>query len=350
MRPDHVFRIGSITKQFTAAAILKLAEEGKLSLQDTITKFIKEFPTPGDAITIEHLLTHTSGIKNYTGLRQWTPEVRRNDFTPKALVDFFKDEPLEFIPGTQFRYSNSGYVLLGFIIEIVTGISYADYVQQNFFQPLNMKNSFIDDPLLIIPNRVAGYQRKNGQYGNGEFLSMTLPYSAGSLLSTADDLFSWNEALMNGKVLTEKSLEKAHASYKLMNGKPTGYGYGWEIGNVQGSAAIKHTGRINGFVTYAVCLPKERIFVAILSNCDCTYNLENTASMMAAMVLHKPFRWTSIALPDKVMESYKGNYYSDANEQKIISFEDGRLLYYNKGGTKSPLLAYEKDNYSRSMS
>jgi CubicO group peptidase (beta-lactamase class C family) len=345
MQSEHVFRIGSITKQFTAAGILKLAQEGKLSLQDTITKFIKEFPAPGHSITIEHLLTHTSGIKNYTSLPQWTSEVSRNDFTPKVLVDFFKDEPLEFIPGTQFRYSNSGYVLLGVIIEQVTGKSYADYVQQNFFQPLNMENSFNGDPLLIIPNRVAGYQRKNGQYRNAEFLSMTLPYSAGSLLSTIDDLFSWNEALMNGKVLTEKSLEMAHTSYKLTNGKLTGYGYGWEIGNVQGSVAIKHTGRINGFVTYAVCLPKENIFVAIFSNCDCTYNLENTASMMAAIVLDKPFGWTAIALPDKAMELYKGNYYSDTNEQKIISFEDGRLLYYNKGGTKSPLLAYKKDKF-----
>lgn len=345
MQPDHIFRIGSITKQFTAAAILKLAEVGKLSLQDTITKFIQDFPTSGNTITIEHLLTHTSGIKNYTGLPQWTPEVRRIDATPKAMMHFFKDEPLEFPPGTQFRYSNSGYILLGVIIEMVTGISYADYIQQNFFQPLKMNNSFNDDPLLIIPNRVAGYQRKNGQYHNAEFLSMKLPYSAGALVSTVEDLFVWNEALINGRVLTEKSLTNAHTSYKLPNGKLTGYGYGWEIGNVQGSAAIKHSGRINGFVSYAVCLPYEDIFVAILSNCDCAYNLENTASMMAAIILQKPFQWTAIALPEKQMELYPGNYYSDASEQKTISFEDGRLLYYNKGGAKSPLVAYEKDRF-----
>jgi len=284
MNPDHVFRIGSITKQFTASAILKLTEEGKLSLSDTITKFIKDYPMNGHAITIEHLLTHTSGIRNYTSLDKFNGETKRRDFTPEELVDFFKNESVDFPPGTDYRYSNSGYILLGYIIELISGKPYAEYINEDFFQPLGMKNSFYGNASIIVPDRVSGYQKRNGHFENSEYLSMTLPYSAGSLLSNVEDLFVWYDAMISNKVLNKESLERAHTSYKLRDGRLTGYGYGWELGNIQGSPTIKHVGRINGFVTYSVYLPVEKIFVAIFSNCDCTDNLENPASRMAAII------------------------------------------------------------------
>lgn len=345
MKPDHIFRIGSITKQFTATAILKLAEEGKLSPQDEITRFIPDFPTHGYPVKIEHLLTHTSGIRNYTSVSKWTAEIRRKDLTPKELIDLFKDEPMEFGPGEDYRYSNSNYILLGYIIEVVTGNTYANYIDENFFQPLSMKHSFYDYSSSIIPDRVAGYQKRNGHYENVDYLSMTLPYAAGSLVSNTDDLLTWYEALMTEKVLHEENVEKAHTSYKLKNGRLTGYGYGWNIGNIQGSVAIRHDGRVNGFVTFVLYLPVEKIFVAILSNCDCVNNPEIPAAKIAAMLLGKPYQWSQIKLSDHDMEHYQGVYRSDYEGQKIIAYEDGRLLYFSRGGSKAQIIPVAKDKF-----
>lgn len=345
MKPDYVFRIGSITKQFTASAILKLAEEGKLSISDTITKFIKGYPMNGHAITIEHLLTHTSGIKNFTSLGKFNTEFKRKDSTPKELVDFFKNEPMDFPPGTDYRYSNSGYTLLGYIIELISGKTYAEYIRENFFLPLGMKNSFYDNTTALIPGRVSGYQRRNGHFENSDYLSMTIPYSAGSILSNIEDMSLWYDALMNNQVLKKESQEKAHTSYKLNDGRLTGYGYGWELGNIQGSPTIKHVGRINGFVTYSVYLPVEKIFVVIFSNCDCTDNLENPASKIAAIILEKPYQWNKIELSPKELEFYQAVYKSDYEGQKIIAYEDGRLLYFSKGGSKSTLVPFERDKF-----
>jgi CubicO group peptidase (beta-lactamase class C family) len=155
MRTDHIFRIGSITKQFTASAILKLAEEDKLSLDDEITKFLPDYPTQEHKITVTHLLNHTSGIKSYTGLEKWTSEVHKQNFTPQEMVDFFKEEPMDFAPGEEFRYNNSAYFLLGYIIEKASGIDYGTYIENTFFEPLGMKSSSYDRTADIIPNRAS---------------------------------------------------------------------------------------------------------------------------------------------------------------------------------------------------
>jgi CubicO group peptidase (beta-lactamase class C family) len=185
MKVDNVFRLGSISKQFTACAILKLMEQGKLSLSDDISKYIPDFPQKNETISIETLLTHTSGVINYTGLSRFTEEVKRKDLSPKQLIDLFKDEPLEFKPGTDYKYSNSGYVLLGYIIEKLTGKTYSEYIDEIIFKPLEMKNSYYDSPAKLIVGRVPGYVQRNGQYRNADFLSMTLPYAAGSLVSNS---------------------------------------------------------------------------------------------------------------------------------------------------------------------
>ncbi len=141
MKPDHIFRIGSITKQFTSVAILKLIEEGKIKLDADISEYIKDYPTHGHKITIEQLLNHTSGIKSYTSMEEWDSEARKRDFTPSELVDYFKNKPMDFTPGEEFRYNNSGYILLGHIIELVSGKTYEEYIQENLFTPVGMTNS-----------------------------------------------------------------------------------------------------------------------------------------------------------------------------------------------------------------
>lgn len=284
MAPEHVFRIGSITKQFTACAILKLAEEGKLDLQDDITQYIEDYPTQGKHISIEHLLTHTSGIKSYTDMEEWTAEVRRKDFTPAELVDFFKSQPMDFAPGEEWKYNNSAYFLLGYIIEIVSGKSYASYVDENFFKALGMSNSYYGSTSRIIYNRADGYARDFKGYKNDDFLSMTQPHGAGALLSTVDDLYTWYNAAMNLEVINETSLRKATSSYVLNNGKETAYGYGWAVGELGGSPSISHGGGINGFLTSSMYFPDEKIFVAVFSNCTC-HDPGSISSKMAEIAL-----------------------------------------------------------------
>ncbi|HEY8957309.1 serine hydrolase [Chitinophaga sp.] len=340
LKPGYIFRIGSITKQFTACAILKLVEEGKLSLQSDLTEFIRDYPAQG--ITIEHLLTHTSGIN--TGAGAWTPETRKLDFTPRALIDSFKFRPPDFLPGASFRYNNNGYVLLGYIIELVSGMPYEEYISRYFFKPLGMKNSGYDNTSLVIPGRVSGYQRDNDLYSNAGYLSMTQPYSAGSLFSTVEDLYTWNKALTAGKVISKESLRKAQTSFTLNNGKPTGYGYGWWLGNIQGSPCIKHDGLINGFSTFALYLPQEKVFVAVLTNCE-NNNPEIIGSEIAGTTIGKPYHTNEIGLPMEQLKSYAAVYESATEGQRLVSYEDGRLLYFVKGGAKARLIPFETDRF-----
>ncbi|UZJ64498.1 serine hydrolase [Sphingobacterium sp. KU25419] len=343
---DHVFRLGSVSKQFTACAILKLIEEGKLSLQDDIRIYIPDFPKKNKIITIEALLTHTAGVRNYTGLVSFTEELKRKDLSPMALINLFKDEPLEYEPGTDYKYTNSGYILLGYIIEKVTGQTYATYIEETIFKPLGMKHSYFDNPDHVIKGRVSGYSRRNGSYQNANFLSMTLPYAAGSLASTPIDIQIWYHALYDGKFLKPETLKNAFTSYKLINGRSTGYGYGWEIGNIKGILSVKHVGLINGFYTYVAYLPEEQIAISIFRNSDSPADLDILASKMLAVTLGKPYITTEIILTDAQLETYQGVYTLDNGEQYRIRLEDGRLMYYNLGGTKTRLIPNAKDQFT----
>ncbi len=265
IEPDMIFRIGSITKQFTAVSILMLMEQGKLSLSDEITKFLPDYPTQGHKITIEHLLTHTSGIRSYTGMNEWRP-LWRKDLKLTELIDIFKNQPMDFAPGAKWSYNNSGFVLLGAIVEKVSGQSYADFVEKNIFAPLGMKQSFYDNTQRIIPRRAAGYSRNGSGYANAEYLSMSHPHAAGSLMSTVDDLAKWDAALYTEKLVKQDSLKKAWTAFVLNDGKPTTYGYGWGVNTLQGMQMITHSGGINGFTCDAVRLPETRVYVAILTN------------------------------------------------------------------------------------
>ena len=344
MKPDYVFRIGSITKQFTSAAILKLAEEGKLSLSDDLTKFIPDYPTNGQQITVENLLNHTSGIKSYTSMMQWTDEVQRRDFTPDSLINFFKNEPVDFAPGEQWRYNNSAYILLGFIVEKLSGMSYADYVEQNFFKPLGMKSSYYGYTDKLIPNRLPGYQKEGGNYENADFLSMTQPFAAGSLLSTVDDLYTWYEAVAAGKVISPESLKKALTPTLLKNGNTIGYGFGLSTGMVQGSPSYGHNGGINGFLSSSVYLPKEDIFVATLTNCDCS-PLGDLDAELAAMALGKPYEWKEVAVDAAKLPEYQAVYEAKYNGTRTIRFEDGKLSSQVGGSTKYELMPTGMDKF-----
>lgn len=343
MQPDMIFRIGSITKQFTAVAILQLMEQGKLSLQDEITKYLPDYPMNGHKITIEHLLTHTSGIQSYTSMKDFETNMRK-DMTPEEMINSFKNQAMEFAPGTKWNYNNSGYFLLGFIIEKVSGKTYPKYVEEVFFKPLGMTNSYYGNDTKIIKNRVGAYDEDESGVINAPFLSMTLPYAAGSIQSTVEDLFKWNQAVHAYKLVKKETIDKAFTKYKLNDGKETDYGYGWFLQNVQGSPTIEHGGGINGFLTHGIYIPKADVFVAVFSNCNCKAP-QVVTSKLAALTIGKPFNYKETTLDSAILQSYTGVYENEEGVQRIITLTDNQLYSQKTGSTKMKINAFKKDNF-----
>ena len=267
MQAHQVFQIGSMTKQFTAVAILMLAEQKKLSISDPIAKHIPNYPN-GKNITIHHLLTHTSGIKDYTKMKQ-LQEIEQKDLTPKELVDFFKNEAVDFSPGEKFAYNNAGYIVLGYLIETLSGQTYENYIQKNIFEKIGMRNSRFANDLSIIKNRAYGYRKGDHGYINKNKISFNIAYAAGALMSTTSDLLIWQNALNDNTLLKAETINSAFMRYKLNNGEEYTYGYGWHLKNINGTESREHGGSIFGFKSMAVYLPKQNIYVVALSNCDC---------------------------------------------------------------------------------
>ncbi len=343
IEPDMIFRIGSITKQFTAVATLMLMEQGKLSLSDEITKFLPDYPTQGHKITIEHLLTHTSGIKSYTGLPEWRP-LWRKDLKMTELIDLFKNKPLEFAPGAGWNYNNSAFVLLGAIIEKVSGQSYGDFVEKNIFAPLGMKQSFYDNTARVIPRRAAGYSRGQGGFVNAEYLSMSHPHAAGSLMSTVDDLAKWDAALYTEKLVKQESLKKAWTPFVLNDGKATKYGYGWGVTTLEGERMITHGGGINGFTCDAARLPNSKVYVAILTNRE-----GGTGSLVpkiAAMLAGKPLRDpVATKLSPTTLDKYVGMYQINEKGNATVTREGDSLFVQRPNGPRQEILPISETEF-----
>ena len=332
MRPEMVLRLGSVTKQFTAVCILMLVEQGKLALDDEITKFLPDFPVHGQKITIERLLTHTSGVKNYTELAAFW-EQQRQDKTLPQLIDVFKQEPPEFAPGERFVYSNSGYVLLGAVIEKVSGQTYAAFVQQHIFDALGMAHTRYDSTASIIPGRVPGYKHTAQGYDNGDYFSMSLPYAAGSLVSTVDDLAKWDEALYTEKLVSQASLLRAWTTFHLDDGRPTHYGYGWAITDIAGIPMLNHGGGVNGFNSMLLRVPQTRVFAVVLTNRD---GGEAWLARKLA-VLASGRKWTElVAVPVSAaaLDSLVGKYQlAKQPDIEVAHVKDGLSIHLQRYGT-----------------
>ena len=269
-QPDTKFRIGSLTKAFTSMLVLQLVQQGKLKLDRKITDYLPEYPKKqGSKVSIHQLLTHTSGIPDYGEFPNYR-DLSRNPFTPESLIRLFADSTLRFEPGSKFSYSNSGYFLLGMIIERVTGKPYEQVLQENILNPLNMINSGYDHQDTILKKRARGYEKKASLYINAPYLDMSLPYSAGSLFSTVEDLYLWDQALYSVTLLPEQTRDCMFRAYIPAYGK--GYGYGWvigkdAIGNSNDSVIIiEHGGTISGFSALISRIPSERNLIVLLSN------------------------------------------------------------------------------------
>ncbi|MEW6021179.1 MAG: serine hydrolase [Pseudomonadota bacterium] len=346
MEAGMVLRLGSITKQFTAVGILMLAEEGKLALSDDITRFFPDYPAKGKKITVEHLLTHTSGIASYTS-RQEYPLTMGSDRTVAQMIDSFKNDPLDFEPGTAYRYNNSGYFLLGAIIEKVSGMPYAKFVEQRIFVPLGMKDTAYEGFERSATAHAAGHTPGPDGFGRAAPLSMTQPYAAGSLVSTVDDLARWDAAITQGKLLKPASWRRALTSYTLADGKSTGYGYGWQVGQLQGVPTLGHGGGINGFSTYALRLPEQKVFVAVLNNAD--GGLANpgiVASKAAALAMGKPFRaFKEVALDAATLDRYAGVYEVEKGVTRSFRREGEVLVMQRSGRPPMRLKAFSQNGF-----
>ncbi|PCI94921.1 MAG: serine hydrolase [Flavobacteriales bacterium] len=259
-------RLGSISKQFTGMLIMQLVEAGKLKLDVPITTYLTDYPKEtGNTITLHHLLTHSSGIPNYTSFKDFRA-IQRDYYSPTEFVKTFADSTLNFKPGEKFSYSNSGYFLLGVIIEKVTGKTYEEVLQDQILTPLNMTNSGFDHHSTILKNRATGYEKYGSTYINAPFLDMALPYAAGALYSTVEDLYLWDQALYTNQLLTKENMELVFTGYL------NGYGYGWGIGkqlmgnNSDSSIVNEHQGGVNGFHTIISRNTTDNNLVVLLNN------------------------------------------------------------------------------------
>ncbi len=264
--PTTKFRIGSVTKQFAAASILKLQEDGKLSVDDKLSKYFPDFPR-GDEVTLRHLLTHTSGIKSFTSMPNFLSTVTA-PATKEQIIDSFKNEPFDFDPGTKMLYNNSGYFLLGVVIEKVSGKSFNDFLQETFFEPLGMHDTGVHSSSAAIKHEATGYSYEGGRLIKAANWDMSWTGAAGGLYSTVDDLMRWNEGVFGGKILSEDSLEAAFTPFKLDSGaEPSmSYGYGWAIGEHRGLKTISHGGELSGWSAELTWYPEQKTTVVVLHN------------------------------------------------------------------------------------
>lgn len=281
MKPDSVFQIGSMTKQFTALSILILHEQEKLNVNDKVTKYLPDYPN-GANITLHHLLTHTSGIKDFTKMKSlWA--VAKKDHSPQELVDFFKNSPVDFSPGEKFKYNNSGYALLGLIIELVSTETYESFVEKYIFKAIGMKNSRYANDREVVKNRAYGYHNK-GEYTNRMMVSLSLPYSSGSLMSTAGDLLIWQQAINQNLLVKQSTIDMAFSKYSINNGESISYGYGWHLKDLSGVPSREHGGSIFGFKSMGVYIPSLDVYVVGLTNCDCNSPTQITRDIAALFI------------------------------------------------------------------
>jgi CubicO group peptidase (beta-lactamase class C family) len=287
-----VFEIGSVSKQFAAASILLLAEDGKLSVDDNISKYLTNTPPGWKNIKIRHLLTHTSGIRNYEGLDGF--EMRQH-LTQAQFIQKLAAQPMDFSPGQRWAYCNSGYNLLGYIVENVSGKTYWDFLCERIFTPLQMTNTTRRDPWLVIPHRANGYAYTNGGYVNRDY-DLTDLFAAGAIVSTAPDLAKWDAALGGDRFLkasskqlwwTPATLNTGKPVVSWRHGEPGSYGFAWFLNSVNGHRNIGHTGITSGFSAANEMFPDDHLTIIILSNTDDGFFAGNLVRKIAPLLFSK---------------------------------------------------------------
>jgi CubicO group peptidase (beta-lactamase class C family) len=334
MTSDMIFRLGSITKQFTAVSILILEERGKLNIKDDIRQYLSDYPNHGKVITIENLLTHTSGIPSFTSFPN-IHEIEQSNLTTSEILDLFKDKPLQFEPGERFSYSNSGYNVLGAIIESVSGTTYEEFIETEIFDKLGMQNSFYDHPEEVVKNKILGYNKDSLGYRRADYMTMCAPFSAGGLRSNVHDLAIWNQAIHEGKLISVENLARAFMPFKLNSGELSDYGYGWVSDSFMDHQLYHHNGGIFGFSTSGFYYPKEDIYISILSN-NTSSNPGYLSFIISSIVLDEEITGSATIDTNKIDE-YSGTYEYNDNTIIITSDSSGLIieLPWQKGNLRT---------------
>ena len=340
---DTKFRIGSITKQFVASAILKLQEEGKVNVNDKLSKYLPDFPR-ADEVTIHRLLTHTSGIHSYTNrpdfLKYTTLYIK-----PASLIDTIKAYPYDFNPGERYLYNNSGFFILGYLVEKISGKSLNEYLTENFFKPLGMNNTGIYETNKLLSNEAYGYTVENDMVSKALNWDMSWAGGAGALYSTVKDLNTWNEAVFNGKVLSKKSQEAAFTPVELNNMQKVDYGYGWDVSKYRGVQFISHGGGLNGFLSMLSRHPETKTNVVILCNAtppptgiDPGGNAQQILEYMfwQKMVNQSSFD-SDFKVNEKILKSYVGKYDYGMGVILTVTIEGNQLYAQLTGQDKYPI-------------
>ncbi|MEM6702689.1 MAG: serine hydrolase domain-containing protein [Acidobacteriota bacterium] len=345
---ESIFRIGSITKQFTAALVMKQVESGKIGLDDPISKFV-DYPTQGKEVTVRHLLTHTSGIKSYTGLgAEWIKTVPL-EMTHEELLGLVDDLPFDFDPGTKYRYNNTGYYLLGVILEEVSGKSFAELLAEEITDPLELTRTRYGSNGDIIRNRAQGYEFRNGELANDDLIGMSQPGAAGAMLSTAGDLLRWQRALRAGQVVSAKSYEQMITPYTLSDGESTDYGFGLSMDEADGLRRVQHGGGINGFNSMLAHFPDTGVGVAVISNSN-GFRASNLARDIARAVHDREVEISDLPVPPAEQKRLGGTYAFDELPMEItIVGRDDQLFAQPTGQAEDRLLRQAEGRYRASF-
>jgi D-alanyl-D-alanine carboxypeptidase len=337
-RPSGKFRIGSLTKQFTAAAILQLAERGRLALDDRIARHFPEAPAAWTEVTLFHLLTHTSGIPSYTSLPHFFAQEARRDRTPRELIALTEKLPLDFPPGSAFKYNNGAYVILGHVIELLTGQSYEAYLRQNILDPLGLNATGYEHVEALLPERVRGYRFKNGKIENAGFLAMSVPHAAGGLTSTLDDLLAWQRALVAAKPFSPA------AAALMFQDHGHGYGLGWGVQTQFGRRQFVHAGGINGFSVVVSLYPDEDLFLAVLANIQAA-PVQKIAGDLAALAFGLTEQKPALVLDAALLADYVGTYRLACGRALHITQEGARLFAETGDHARQELRATRDESF-----
>lgn len=347
LKTDMVFRIASMTKQFTSAAVLQLVEAGKVSLSDTIQKYVPYYPVKSHPITIHHLLSQTSGVPDYFDVDEDEFHLLAKDYTPKDMITYYIDEPLRFETGSKWEYSNGNYPLLNAVIEKASGMKKQDYMAQYIFNPLGMKSSAIGDPAHVKKKQiVTGYAEDEiGIFKEGPAMSANV----GGVRTNAYDLYLWHRALHDKTVLTEFVVSQLTTEKKTDSGEGTGYGYGFFIKELQGSPTVQHGGNLFGFTSSGLYLPEEDIFVCVLSNTKFD-RTPDISDYIGSVMLNNPIAIKKKSeIQREVYKEYIGVYHlkEDTNKRFEIQLFDTMLILVpmDAPGTAANLQLITKDKF-----
>ena len=344
LKSDSVFRLGSITKQFTSAAIMMLQEQGKLSIDDDIHKYVPDFPTGDNKVSLAHLMTHTSGINNYTNNKETMEKLIPSPTTLDDMLKKFADEPMLFKTGERMQYSNTGYVLLGKVIEVASEQSYEAFIKENIFKKLGMKNSQYGGR-QIVPSRASGYTESEHGVANSTFIDMVWPHAAGALLSTVHDLAIWNQALASGKVVSKKSYQQMIAPFKLNDGSESNYGFGLGTFPLNKYKAVGHGGGIPGFSTDSMYIPEKDLFIAVFANNDHASPEVLTLKFAAEALSIDVPEFKPAKVSEASIKKLMGNYAIDDKSVRKLSFEDGKVYSQRDKGYKWEVIPMSDNSF-----